>query len=319
VQDTERITFGSIEIAREQRRRGDLKPFLADSDSGREKTLKLKPNTPETVLQDVRGEAADTRKGEGQQYGQVALTDEERERIDFSETNVPAARSAKAIAVGKGVDDFTSYFDPTLTVDEHRQVFEDAKREGGGPRGGRSRDSEGNFQERLAEAHNEIKANRLPRAKDSAFSGDTDAQAFVSDETGGVGGFDIGFRAGESGPVGFGADFDRLQDRHEERSERAQTIDERRTAPVTRDPFEWLNAPAEHDFPGIDTVDPSELHAERSADARRADERERAPLTRNKEKWAKNPDTLDFRGVDTPPAFGGGDVPEFMGGDVFDE
>lgn len=63
--------------------------------------------------------------------GQMELSDHERDRIDFSSgrANVPWARSIKALAAEAGVDDWTSHVDPTLTVDEHREVFEEV---GGG-------------------------------------------------------------------------------------------------------------------------------------------------------------------------------------------
>jgi hypothetical protein len=59
-------------------------------------------------------------------YGQRALTAFERSQIDFTETNVFHARSCKAIARGKDVDDWLGHYDPKLTVDEHREVYERA-------------------------------------------------------------------------------------------------------------------------------------------------------------------------------------------------
>lgn len=59
-------------------------------------------------------------------YGQRRLTDYERLRIDFTETNVFHARSCKAIACGLDVDDWLAHYDPKLTVDEHHEVYERA-------------------------------------------------------------------------------------------------------------------------------------------------------------------------------------------------
>lgn len=45
----------------------------------------------------------------------------------------------------------------------------------------------------------------------------------------------------------------RLLEFHESRSERAQRVDEARKAPITNDPDEWMAAPDEYDYPGVDT------------------------------------------------------------------
>ena len=63
---------------------------------------------------------------EPESFGQRSLTDAERWRIDFTETNVFHARSCKAIGCGLDVDDWLAHYDPTLTVDEHRDVYERA-------------------------------------------------------------------------------------------------------------------------------------------------------------------------------------------------
>lgn len=43
---------------------------------------------------------------------------------------------------------------------------------------------------------------------------------------------------------------------HEDRSDRAQDVDEQREADVTADYSEWRSDPARHDYPGVDTPDP---------------------------------------------------------------
>lgn len=296
-----KVTFGRREIANQIRENPRIRGFLKSNDSRRSKTIELKEGTPSEVVQEVRGEAADSRKGEAEKFGQVALTESERERIDFTKTSIPEARSAKAIAQGKGVDDFTSYFDPELSVDEHREVFTGAVRDERGSRGGRGRDDEREFQNRLARGHNTIKQNRLPRAKDAAFSGDVEAQGFVREQVEAGESYDIEFSRGAAGPVeGAGEDFDRLLDVHESRSERAQALDERMSAPNTRDPIEWVNNMERMDFPGIDTIDPLDLHAQRPDHARAVDERELAPIADTKEQWALNPDQFDLEDIDTP-------------------
>ena len=324
----ETIKFSSIDAARKVRRRRTLKPFLAEADSGNEKTLRLEPGTPESVLGELTEEAADGRKEAAEKYGQVALEDHERDAIDFTRTSVPVARSAKAIAMGKGVDDWTAYFDPELTVDEHRGVYEQAATEDRGGAAGRDLLDDREVDRLLGGAYAERQQSEVPRAKDYALGdGDRDAQEFLDDLVGDVGGlgfWDVSYaRTDDGGLLGSGEDFDRLVDAHGDRSSRARAIDERRQAPVTRDPLEWRNAPDRVDFPGIDDVDPAKLHEERSARARREDEQRDAPYADTREEWAMNMDTLDWPGVDDPaadpdPAAGAFEMLDVLAGDEDD-
>lgn len=55
--------------------------------------------------------------------GQASLTEFERSRIDFTEVTVPHARACKALAVAAGVDDWLAYYDESLSVDEHRELY----------------------------------------------------------------------------------------------------------------------------------------------------------------------------------------------------
>ncbi|WP_254544102.1 hypothetical protein [Halomarina pelagica] len=298
------VEFSSRDAASTIRTNPKFRGFLADADDARTTTVLLKETTPAPAVSEIEGEAADSRAYRADQYGQVDLTAEERKRIDFTRTNVPTARSAKAIAQGKGVDDWLAYFDPELTVDEHRDVFERAVREDRGDYGGRERLDEREVDRRLAHGHQERQASERTRAKDFAFGGDREAQAFLRDEgpLGDV--FDIGFERTAGGLSGYGEDFERLEDVHEGRSLRARTLDEMNDAPRTRDPFQWSNSPERWDYPGIDTVQPERLHAARSRRARTLDENEFAPVADTKEQWAHDPDRLDWPGIDTPRSYG---------------
>lgn len=60
-------------------------------------------------------------------FGQSPLTEYERRRIDFTETNTFHARSAKAIAQAMEVSNWISYYDKQLTVDEHYDIYERAR------------------------------------------------------------------------------------------------------------------------------------------------------------------------------------------------
>jgi hypothetical protein len=308
----EEVEFGDRGSARQIRQNPKFEPFLADEDDARESTVKLKEDVPERALEDVTGEAADSKRYKAEQYGQAELTEAEKKKIDFSKTNVMHARSAKAIARGKGVDDWTSFYDETLEVDEHRGVYESAKKDERGRSGlGRDPNSEAAQAEKQARAHQRRKEGELDNAKDHAFQGDRDAQGFVQervDEPGGSFGdvFDMSFsRADDGGLRGSGRDFERMEERHEERPQRAQTLDEKRSANPTRNPFKWVNAPNRFDYPGIDTVQPGKLHDDRSQQAQARDERDAAPFAPSKEAWAMAPGRFDWQGVDDvdPEAF----------------
>jgi hypothetical protein len=231
----------------------------------------------------------------------LSLTDDERNRVDFSEegVNVPKVRSIKGIAANEGVDDFLAFADLSLTVDENRTLLKRAKREERGQRMDATTDENKQI-DKAARAYQEQKSSELPRAKRFGFEGDEDAQEFVRSQGRLSDVFDISFTRDDGRIRGRGGDFEQLKEIHEDRSDRAQSVDERRQAKTTRDPFEWANNPSQLDFPGVDTVDPASLHEERSERAQTADERELAPYADSKEQWAMDQDEYDWPGVDTP-------------------
>lgn len=296
------IQFGSLDAANRIRNNPQYQGFVAETDNARSKTVELKAATPESALEDIQGEASDTREHKAEEYGQAELTRREKQKIDFSETNVMHARSVKAIAQGKGVDDWTAFYEGgRLTVDEHRDKMERATRDETGRRGlGQDQQSDAAVDQRYAQAHKTKQREELGQAKEYAFTeGDRDAQDVVrskgplSDVT------DISFSRTDDGRLrGTGQDYERLQQAHENRSGRARTLDEKKSAQPTRDPFEWRNNPGKYDYPGIDTVQPDDLHEERSPQARARDERDAAPVTENKQQWALNPGRYDYEGVD---------------------
>lgn len=288
------IEFGLRDVANEVRDRVD--PYLAADDSRRTKTIELRDDTPQSLIQRVQEEAADSRQAEADKSGQASLTDNERRRIDFTRPgmNVPKARSIKGIARAEGVDDWIARSDFSLTVDENRRILKNA---GGGGRSGMGRTQERTQLQRGARAK-EQRREQAEGAKNAAFRGDTEAIGFLDEERAFEDNlFDISLRS-EGGPTG--TDYERLEDAHGERPQRAQSMDERLSANVTRDPLAWAAAPGQLDFPGIDTVEPDELHAERSERARRQDELEKAPIADSRQQWALAPDQFDWPGVDTP-------------------
>lgn len=300
---TVNIEFDGRNAARPVRQDNAIKPFLADSDDRRTGTVRLKEKTPERVVERVVGEAAETREKEAEKFGSVSLTQAEKERIDFTETDIPTARAAKGVATGVGVGDWVSHFDETLTASENRQIIKDAKTDGGGRRdAGRET---GQNAKRLAKANKRRKAESGDRLRDyGLLKQDADAQQELRNRGSFGDVFDIGFGRSAGRLEGKGDDYQRLQEVHQDRSQRARRVDERRSAKLTRDPIQWVNNPGQYDYPGIDTVQPQDLHEQRSERAQRVDERNIAPQAETKEQWAQNPDRYDWKKVDGPNDYG---------------
>lgn len=160
--------------------REEYEDHLCPDDDRRLKTVTFQKGTPERVLEDASIRAAATRE-EREGPGQLELTDGERDRIDFSKerASIPHARSVKALMRDEGVDDWTAQYDPTLTVDEHRDVAKQAAREGGG----RRLDEEKTEEEHLANlegAHGE----QCNHAEGHCRHGDPDACEFLTEHCG---------------------------------------------------------------------------------------------------------------------------------------
>lgn len=289
------VEFGQRQVANSVRER--LDGFLADDDSRRSKTVELKDAVPDDLVQRVQEEAADSRQAEADKAGQAELSDRERKQIDFSRdgVNVPFARSVKGIADNEGVTDWLQYADLELSVDENRRVLKGASNEERG-RSGLGKSSEKRNIAKAAD-NKQKRRQQAEGAKQPAFEGDANAADFLRDEQRFEDDlFDITLRS-DAGPTG--RDYERLEQAHENRSEQAKRIDERRSAEVTRDPLQWSQNKDKYDYPGIDTVEPVELHAERSRKAQRVDEEEQAPIADSRQQWALNPDQYDWPGVDT--------------------
>lgn len=299
------IKFGALDAANRIRNNPKYKPFLKDSDNAATKTVELKDATPDPAVSDIQGEAAETKQHKAEEHGKIELTKQEKKKLGFgtssgTDLNYRAATSIKGIARGKGIDDWTQFVDEQASVDDHRSILDSAKHDDRGRRGlGKGRESDEVVNQRIAEAHQQRKAEELPTAKKHAFGGDQSAQEFVSGQGSTSEVFDISLSRTDTGGIqGSGRDFERLEEAHESRSSRARTLDEKKSAQPTRDPFQWMNNKSKFDYPGVDTVEPSELHAGRSTQAQARDERNAAPLTENKQRWAMNPGRYDFEGVD---------------------
>ena len=116
-----RFEFGRRQVAKEARKM--IEPHWVHPEDDRRMTwIVATDETPRDVLEVLRWREYE--RGTGPQYGQMGLSAVEKAQIDFDRTNTFHARSVKAIAVGNGVDDWIAKYDHSLTVDEHREMFE---------------------------------------------------------------------------------------------------------------------------------------------------------------------------------------------------
>lgn len=115
--------FHRLDLAREARRVAS--EWLADDDDARRTRVVVERSIPHDVRDLL--EWREYRAMPDRRCGQIPLTEGERSRLDFTRTNVFHARSCKAIADEMEVSDWLSYYDHTLTVDEHYDVYEHAR------------------------------------------------------------------------------------------------------------------------------------------------------------------------------------------------
>ncbi|WP_369335387.1 hypothetical protein, partial [Halostella sp. PRR32] len=170
------LEFGSRDVANAFR--DENEEHLDDRDDRRRKLVVLDAGAPERVMDEGVIRAASS-KEERATVGQEALEEHERERIDFSETTVPHARAAKAVLLEAGVDDWLSYYDKQLTVEEHHDLAERAAAEGGG----RRMDAENTVQSRLGDLEAALDG-QCEHAKQYCESGESDACEFLVDDCG---------------------------------------------------------------------------------------------------------------------------------------
>jgi len=142
----------------------------------------LVSDTPEHVLDRAHVEAASGRSERAEGAGQVELTDAEKDRLGpfTGDNSYRKAAAAKGIFRDAGVDDWTSHYDETLTVDEHRDLAKRAARDGGG---GRRLDAEDSADDRLGRAEAAM-GEECDHARDHCQHGDPDACEFLSEACG---------------------------------------------------------------------------------------------------------------------------------------
>ena len=168
--ETETIEFGSRPAA--NKALNELPGEAVVDPDRRTKTVEVKPYAlADSKLDRISGMAADSKAYEEEKVGQAELSRRERKEIDFTATSVPHARSAKAIMLDAGVDDWTAFYDPTLTVDEHRELADRAARD----ERGRRMDSEESLVEKEARAHRRAAGELEQHAIAGAEAGEEDA------------------------------------------------------------------------------------------------------------------------------------------------
>lgn len=173
------IEFNSRESANEARR---LLPETAIRGDRRRKTIEVDSSSVDSAtMGKVVGMAADSRMAEAQAAGQIGLTDREKQRIDFGETDIFTARSAKGIFAREGVDDWTSFFDPSLTVDEHRSIATEAVFDDQGRR--MDHEGVGHEIERMGRAFHTVESEECGHAAEYAAE-DQDAAQFLIEDCG---------------------------------------------------------------------------------------------------------------------------------------
>jgi len=175
---SEEIEFATKAAADTVRDRFEDK--LCSDDDRRLKTVTFSSEITDEELNEALREAEDSKADAGEKTGQVPLTDEEKDEIDFSESNVLHARSAKGVARTAGVDDWLSFYDEKLTVDEHREVYDRAARE----ESGRRMDAEDSPEQKAGEAARTQKAEECDHAEGHCAHGDQEACEFLRNRCG---------------------------------------------------------------------------------------------------------------------------------------
>lgn len=126
----ERIEFGTLDAA--NKFRTEHSEYIHDSDDRRKKTVTFTLDIPEDVLYDAGTEAM-IATDQSKKYGQVELTDQERDRLEdresfsYGDGHLFHAQSAKALLLEEGGTPWLDYYDPNLDVDEHLSVIESGR------------------------------------------------------------------------------------------------------------------------------------------------------------------------------------------------
>lgn len=247
--------------------RDEFEDHLAEIDDSRKKAVAVVEDA-EAAVREMQFQAADGLADveTGYNPAEVELTAAEEQRLDFAETSYVEAKAAKAAAIEEGVSDFAAYFDPTLSLDENREVF----REGARDSVGRRLDEEPSEIQRMAGHYRSAQSGREEHAIKGVRQGSGEARQALRqmgwspqeiNEIVATGQVEAALTPGSTVRLSTGhkitpREWARAKRSHEHRRVNAQNADEGRAAPVTSDVEKWREHPDQYDYPGVDTRRP---------------------------------------------------------------
>lgn len=316
------IQFGTRGEANDFRDR--VSEYLTAGDDRRSKTIRLKGSAPDRIVERARETAMVSQRPDSQGAGMSELSAGERGSLQRQhrtfdwQTHGFEAMRVKAALEKKGVTEWQDYYSPGEGVPSAIQKLTSSKERAAktgatiGVGADYTDEEETSGQRRRQKSAERARGADTSRAKRPALVGmDADAREFLREEqrfNDSV--WDISFSGSDEWgrPTPSGGDYELLEERNQQRSSKARQLDNVRAAPKTRDPLKWSSAPAQYDFPGLDTIDPAAVQADRSDRAREMDSAKDAELApRNSPRvvnWAANPGRYDLPGVDTDASDG---------------
>jgi hypothetical protein len=111
-------------LAAAERIRCEYGDCVIPRDDAREMTVWYCGDAPGSARRSIERLAYESQQRAEACFGQTPLTRFERGRIAFERTNVFHARACKAIAIECGVEDWLAFYDHTLSVDEHIEIYQ---------------------------------------------------------------------------------------------------------------------------------------------------------------------------------------------------
>lgn len=249
-----------------QTARSQYARYLGSGDDKRSRVVVFRTGTPKRVLDRASSEAfAATPKRSRGQSGMTQLAPGERKTLarttgfDWQQHGFEAMH-AKQTLLAHGVTEWQDHYEPgegTIGALQNLRASKQMSAQTGAPVGvGGDYEHQADVGHRASRVDRELNRQVEGAKTPGLVGGDPDALAYLRQEATMGDVFDISF--GDTGPMG--RDYERLRDRHADRSTRAQHVDESLRAPVTLDPVVWASDPSRWDYPGIDTprIDPLE-------------------------------------------------------------
>jgi len=166
--------------------RDEFEEYVCPVDDDRRlKRVAVVSDTPEWLLEQARVQAGAGRAERAGGAGLAQLTEHEKDRVGPFDApgeggnQYGKASAVKALMRAEGVEDWTSFYDSKLTVDEHTEVAEQALKDEQGDR----LDAEDTTDEKLARAEKGV-GERCDHAAGHCEHGDSDACEFLQDACG---------------------------------------------------------------------------------------------------------------------------------------